>query len=140
MSLDLIRKLEGLVGWRWRDHRPAEAAPLLSVVIGEIKPCPFRHRDGGRCVVVSHSVEAFFVRCDQCGACGPVKKTLEKACNAWNRGRAGGSGLLDALERILAHDLETDGATSEWVELIADVKNARTVINEMKKHGGRNGI
>lgn len=36
--------------------------------------------------------------------------------------------LLEALEKILGHDLESDGATYEWETLVEACKEARAVI------------
>lgn len=41
--------------------------------------------------------------------------------------------LLEALNRILAFNLESDGATEEWVELVATIRNARNVVAEAEK-------
>jgi len=41
--------------------------------------------------------------------------------------------LLAALKYILAFDLEADGATCEWVELVAAIRKARNVVDELEK-------
>lgn len=50
----------------------------------KLKPCPFCGTFGPGLYVTSNAYDAPFVECNNCGSCGPVEATEERAIESWN--------------------------------------------------------